>query len=275
MKVKYILYCIVFYCISCSSNAGEIKNPPGYDLSKPEKFILPGVLTEISGIAMYNDSIFAEQDEEGKVFHFKLGDKEIVTTKFGKKGDYEDISICNAEVFVLKSNGSLFSFPLTVIQNKELENVQEWKDLLPAGEYEGMYADQANNNLYILCKHCDDDKVLKGYIFKLGTDSITPTGNFSVDIKSIAASTGEKKIKFHPSGLAKNPLTSEWYILSSVNKLLLVTDSNWTVKDTYPLPVSLFNQPEGITFDNQGNLYISNEGGDTSEGNIFKFTQKK
>ncbi len=67
------------------------------------------------------------------------------------------------------------------------------------------------------------------------------------------------KIVFHPSALAQNPLTREWFVLSSVNKLLVITDENWKVKSVYPLDPSVFNQPEGIAFDQQQNLYISNE----------------
>ncbi|MEI9955485.1 MAG: SdiA-regulated domain-containing protein [Ferruginibacter sp.] len=70
-------------------------------------------------------------------------------------------------------------------------------------------------------------------------------------------------------------LTNEWYILSSVNKLLVITDNNWKVQKTYPLDASLFNQPEGIAFDKQGNLYISNEGGDSGKGTILKFNKTK
>ncbi|RZK63080.1 MAG: SdiA-regulated family protein, partial [Pedobacter sp.] len=36
-----------------------------------------------------------------------------------------------------------------------------------------------------------------------------------------------------------------------------------------------FNQPEGIAFDRDNNLYISNEGGDLSAGNILMFKLKK
>ena len=79
---------------------------------------------------------------------------------------------------------------------------------------------------------------------------------------------------FRPSALAKNPLTKEWYIISAVNKLLVVTDENFKMKDSYALGGNLFNQPEGIAFDKEGNLYISNEGDDITQGNILKFIRQ-
>ncbi|RYZ91706.1 MAG: SdiA-regulated family protein, partial [Sphingobacteriaceae bacterium] len=99
---------------------------------------------------------------------------------------------------------------------------------------------------------------------------IQQAGSFSVTVTD----TEKKKTKFAPSALAKNPRTGEWYIVSSVNKLLVVADANWKVKQTYPLSVSIFPQPEGIAFDKSNNLYISNEG-NLGNGNILKFVYKK
>ena len=71
--------------------------------------------------------------------------------------------------------------------------------------------------------------------------------------------------------MAFNQLTKEWYILSTANKLLLVTDTSWVIKEVHKLNSSVFNQPEGLAFDNQNNLFISNEGDEITDGNIIKF----
>ncbi|MGC4101511.1 SdiA-regulated domain-containing protein [Ferruginibacter sp.] len=275
MKIKLFFLAIVMYCVSCNNNSGQYKSPEGYDLTKPEKFAMPIVLDEISGITFSkgsNDTIYAEQDEEGKLFHFKLGDKNISSTKFGKRGDYEDLAISDNTVIMLRSDGTLFSFPLSETSNKETDSVQEWKGLVPEGEYEGLYADDSSN-IYVLCKNCG--KQTNVYVLKLTAGTITAAGNFTIDVKPIEELTGDKKIKFHPSALTKNPLTHEWYILSSVNKLLVTADNNWNIKNVYPLDGLLFDQPEGIAFDKQGNLYISNEKGETIEGTILKFNYNK
>jgi secreted PhoX family phosphatase len=114
--------------------------------------------------------------------------------------------------------------------------------------------------------------MVSGYIYHIA-DSIYQAGTFEIDVNEIKAFTGKVKRGFRPSGMAKNPVTSEWFLISAVNKLLVVTDHNWKIKETSLLNSNIFNQPEGIAFDDKGNLYISNEGDDLTEGNILRFNR--
>jgi SdiA-regulated len=277
-----ILLIPCFFLNACKVSNKKNKTPVGYDLNNPEKMIMPGSLLEISGICFYkgnSDTIYAIQDEDGKVFHLAWGNKKNHNTKFGKKGDYEDVAIVNENIFVLKSDGTLFSFAKKETDLDEPGRVNEWKELLPRGEYEGMYGDEAAGKLYILCKSCiadDKDKKVVGYIYEV-RDSVMLSSGFSIDvgeIRSLAKKGSIGRSGFLPSGLAKNPLTGEWFILSAYNKLLVITDSAWKVKDVYPLNGNTFNQAEGIAFDSKGNLYISNEGDDETNGNVLLFKRK-
>ncbi len=240
---------------------------------------MSGNLLEISGFTFYKgipDTIYAIQDEDGKVFRVALGIKKNYPTKFAKKGDYEDVTIINEKVVVLKSNGTLFSFPKTEMGKEEAEHVTEWEGLLPPGEYEGMYGDAASGQLYVICKSCEADdnyKQVSGYILDVG-DTVKLASTFRIDVTGIQAMTKKLKSGFRPAALAKNPVTGEWFILSGSNKLLVITDAAWKVKDVYPLNGNTFNQAEGINFDNKGNLYISNEGDDESNGNVLLFKRK-
>jgi uncharacterized protein YjiK len=287
MVNKSKLYFIFFlYALltasSCDSQKQKFISPPGYDLNSPKRYKMPDVLREISGIAFNQGNsniLYAEEDENGKVFHFKLGDDQINVTHFGKRGDFEDIAICNNYVIMLRSDGVLFTFPLSETGKKEADGVKIFERILPAGEYEGLSAIDSGGKIFVLCKHCNDEKTNKwggGSVLQMDANgNLVHFGNFEISIKQIDQVSGSHKINFHPSALAKNFKTGEWYILSSVNKLLVVTNENWSVKAVYPLNPSLFAQPEGIAFDRMQNLYISNERGGTLSGSILVFYYQK
>jgi uncharacterized protein YjiK len=262
-----------------NASSGAEKSDFTYDLSNPVKYNMPQNLFEISGITFRNGDpkqVFAIQDEDGDLFHLGLADKEAKFTKFGGKGDYEDLAILKDQVIVLKSNGELHTFPISKINDAEVTDVIKTKDLVPKAEYEGLAADDKAATVYVLTKEVKKGK--KGeteiFAFKFDQGNYTATGTFMLDHKQIAELAGTKKMNFRPSALAKNPKTGEWYILSSMNKLLVITDENFKIKATQALAGDAFNQPEGIAFDKDNNLYISNEGGSLSAGNILMFKSK-
>jgi Uncharacterized protein conserved in bacteria len=274
---KALFYSLLFFTFSdfkCLS--GQEQSITGYDLSNPEKFNLPESLLEISGISFYKgkaDTIYAIQDEQGHVYRLAWNERKQQHTRFAKQGDYEDITIIRDRVYVLKSNGTIFSFPFNETTGEEASNVREWKNILPKGEYEGMWGDENDGRLYVICKNCKDDnnkKKISGYVIQTG-DSLFQSGEFSVNVEQIRKLNGKVKKGFRPSAIAKHPVTGDWFIVSAVNKILVVADSNWDVKEVCRLNGNDFNQPEGIAFDENRNLYISSEGDDLSEGYILKF----
>ena len=72
-----------------------------------------------------------------------------------------------------------------------------------------------------------------------------------------------------------NPLTNEVFIVSSVNKTLVITDSSGLIKNVYALNPSLYKQPEGLAFTPAGDLLISNEANENGYGNILILKLKK
>ncbi len=281
IKISLSVLCLLsFFLSACQSADKKIKSPENFDFGKPEKFSMAGSLLEISGICFYkgnSDTIYAIQDEDGKLFHMAWGSKKNIVTKFGKKGDYEDVAIVNDKVFVLRSDGTIFSFAKTLASQEEVNSVTEWNDLLPIGEYEGIYGDADEDKLYVICKDCktnDNEKVISGFILDTKSPMLLSSG-FSIDVTSITSLTKKMRSGFRPSALAKNPVTGDWFILSGSNKLLAIADTVWKVKNVYNLNGNLFNQSEGMAFDVEGNLYISNEGDDWANGNILLFKRKQ
>lgn len=272
----FIFMMLIAGCAGAENKAVVID---GYDLTKAERFGMPEKLIEISGIGFYNgkaDTVYAIQDEDGKLFRLAWGNKKYYSSKFAKKGDYEDLAILNQAVFILESDGTIYRFPFAETANEEIGQVQEFKDLIPAGEYEGMYGDQATGKLYIICKKCEVDEAensVTGYVINV-LDSVYLSGNFKLNLKEATGIKSRVAKNFRPSAISKNPVTGYWYFISAVSRLMVVTDNNWIIKETARLNESKFNQPEGIAFDHEGNLYLSNEGDDFSDGNILKFVHR-
>jgi myo-inositol-hexaphosphate 3-phosphohydrolase len=274
-----ILLSLAFY--ACNPAEDKYSSPKGYDLQHPEKFNMPESLLEISGLAFHQgqaDTVYSVQDEDGRLFKQAWGIKKQSSVKFAKSGDYEDVAIAKQNVYVLKSSGSILSFPLAEAQQKNTALTKEWKDLVPKAEYEGLYADEPGGALYLLCKACEVDKkapTVTGYLLNIqDNNQIVASGTFTIDLAPLKALGHEVKKGLKASALSKHPVTGDWYILSSANKLLLIAGKDWKIKEAYHLNSSLFNQPEGIAFDAANNLYISNEGDEITAGNILKFNYK-
>lgn len=249
-----------------------------YDLNHPEVHYMPGALTEISGLAFHkgrNDTVYTEQDESGTVYLMQLNEKKFDKVTFKKSGDFEDIAILNDIVVMLRSDGVLFSFPIQDVWNRKIDSYEKWDKILPEGEYESLYADNASDQLYVVCKGCKRDNKkdrLSGFIFNLNSENkLKKAGEFKIDTKEILKKVHRGKKRFKPSALTFNPVSKEWYLVSNVNKALVVADRDWKIKKVINLDPHLYIQPEGMAFDKNQTFYISNEGSKTKKGTIFEF----
>lgn len=283
IRIPYLTVMFFLLLISCAGQDARYKNKPlHYDIHHPETFAMPAALLEVSGIAFLpgvDSTVYAEQDEEGKLFWLKPGHEDLQSLPFGPKGDYEDISIGNSNFFILRSDGAIFSFPLQEVHKKAIEHVKEWKKILPKSEYEGMYFLQHENALYILSKtDGESKKTAFTNVYKIPLDirgnpgAITRT--LAIPQHRIADLAGIPKIKFHPSALAYNQQEKRWYILSSVNKMLVIADTSMQPLQVYRLHPAQYLQPEGISFDSKGNLWLSSEGDKVTPGKLYRINRK-
>lgn len=235
-----------------------------------ERWDLPAQLKEVSGIALVDESRFAcIQDEEGKIFIYNFIDKKIEKEiPFADAGDYEDVAIVGSTAWVLRADGKLFEVPMT----GDKVSGKEYNTTLTAEQnVEGLAYDEKGKRLLLAIK--DDEpgnKNYKGiYAFDLTSRQFNGTPVFRIDITNELLQTNDgKKKTIKPSAVGVHPTTGDIYLTDGPKSRLLIMNANGDVKQWISLGKE-FEQPEGIAFNTDGDLYISNEGSN-GPGNIMK-----
>lgn len=262
--VPYIIFPFLFFATSCNSSGSREKYSSSdmYDFAHPNVVKLPQELDEISGIAYYakDSSVFAIIDEGGDIFKISLKNpKKFRKWKFDKKKDYEDLVLKDSTFYVLVSDGDIEKL---TFKNNEFSN-ENYKignlSLKPA-EFESLYDSEDSALLVLLCKDCTEDskKTLTSYSFN-EADSTSVFKKLTVyDLSALNQKLGIEK-RLHPSAAAINPITKELYLVSSIQKLLVIFDRDGDFKSFYKLNPKLYKQPEGMTFTPAGDLIIANE----------------
>lgn len=266
-----------------------------YLLDLPDTtFKLPNKLREISGLGIdeKGEYLCAVQDEEGELFFINIATGEVEKeVRFHKDGDYEGVEIAAGRVFIIKSTGTLYE--VTNIGEEKQELLKYKFDLNKNSDVEGLGYDPLENRLLISCK----GKVGKGEEFKKGifgvnleTMKLDEKPAYTISVEAVKSfldinkslekldklvklfQPGEEFI-FGPSGLAVHPVSGDIYIPSSVGKLMIVLDRKGKIKHMVKLKKKIHVQPEGIVFDEKGNMYLANEGKE-GKGRIHKFVYR-
>ncbi len=270
-----------------------------YKLTEPtETFTLKKSLNEVSGLNLVSDSnAVLIDDEVGTLFFYNLLSEEIIKKiKFSKGGDWEDLVVKGDTAYVLKSNGTLLE--IAPLSNPGALTIKELKtSLTTANDTEGLCYDKKRNLLLIACKGQPWIKKTSErytgmraiYSFDIVTRKLNTTPDILIDINKVESMVIgmqknvirrlmnlyniSTKQSFQPAGLAIHPLNGDMYVVSAVGNVLLIINPDRKLKKAVKLSNKAFKQPEGITFDREGNLYISNEG-KSGKGNILKFSYK-
>ena len=275
---SYLIISLIILLCSCYQKQENFISPPGYDLQRPYIINLPSGADEISGLSYYakDKSVFAISDEKGILFKITPGEQTHINSwKFSKKADYEDVVLHDSTFYILQSHGAI------VIVKFNGDSILSQEAAFPFGndnEFESVYYNDSLRKLILICKDCDEDKKksLTTFSFDPATLSFSDS-SFSINTKELATKMGLKKLRFKPSAAAINPATGELFIISSINKLLLVLDKEHEIKAFYKLNPALFKQPEGLTFSDKGKLIISNESADVGTANllIYNYANEK
>lgn len=252
--------------------------PPLYNLNYPIVYKLPTELDEISGILFYpkDSSIFAIHDERGWLYKIHLDKKiKIEKWKYTAGADFEELALVDSNFYTLKSAGGIVEF--RIVRPDSVITTERKLPKLPKKEFEAMYYDSAGHRLLAICKDCEADikNTASVFAFDISQKKWLDSPIYVIDVDQIEQKFGNKISKFKPSASAINPVTGELYIISAVNKLLVIADANGKAEDVYPLNPKVFKQPEGLTFTSKGDLLISNEAADIGVANILLFKYKE
>ncbi len=264
------------YAAVCS---GEIKKIP-YDLSKPSgKYVLPEILFEVSGLTNIDSAhIACVQDELGTVFIYNFKSNTIVFEhKFDTEGDFEGLTYANKTLFILRSDGRLTEWSNFSFQTGGKTIQHSMLPLLTANN-EGLCFDSKQNRLLIAAKSKPINHDYKAerfiYEYNLIKNELNPEPAYSINTADLGVIAKKFNIEqndttvkgkprpfnFRPSSLAVHPETSDIYIISASDKLLLVMDKKGNIEHMEELSPELFAKAEGITFLDDGTMIIVNEG---------------
>ena len=254
--------------------------PIHYDLSKPDRvYELPHALHEISGITTLDNNIIAcIQDENGIIYFYDIGKEKLVDQSlFYQNGDYEGITKAGNSLWVLRSDGALFE---VTDYRSEIADSKYYHSGVPSYNIEGLCFDSNGNRLLVGPKDQFIDKdenknkrMIYGFDLRSRTTSKVPVFTFDMRIiKKFAEENDidvpykhkkkdkkEPDIEFRISDIAINHLTNKLFVLSGMEQLLMVFDLQGNIEYMKKLDDDLYNQPEGLTFLDNGDLLISNE----------------
>ncbi len=276
-----IAQCLAVFLLFAGLAACDMKprkampSPRGYNLNKPEVVKLPLELDEISGLAWSakDATLFAINDERGNLYKINPArPDDIQRWEFSTGGDYEDVVLLPPYFFVMSSKGGFTVFRFGQGSPDLAETLIIPPPEETGNEFEACYWSPRLQRILMVCKDCKRDTKDSSTIFaldpKTSTWTVAPMG---INTNEIATLLNEQDIRFKPSAAAIHPLTGEIYLVSAVNKLLVVASSKGNVKNVYELDRGLFKQPEGIAFSPAGTMFISNEHADVGVANILVF----
>lgn len=279
----------------------ESKNSFVYQINSPNQtFEMPEKLKEISGLSISPDGaqLCAVNDEDGSIFFInkKIGkiEKEV---PFHNHGDYEGIETVGEHIFVVKSSGTVYKVS---IENNDSASFKKAKYLLKKeNDTEGLAYDAKNHQLLFACKgraclhrgcRVDGCRAKKSiYSLDLNRNRVAKEPAFEITIDAVQAFLKKNKSKdelkkfnkflkpkdgdfnFNPSALAIHPITFDIYILASKGKTLIVLQPDGKIKYIEKLSKKIHDQPEGLAFDTDGTMFISNEGKKEEAGKIYVF----
>ncbi len=270
---------IVFMIAGCGGLGNKkYHNSDMYDFASPKVIQIAEDMAEISGIAYYpkDTSVFAIIDEAGILFKIPLKHpNNFRQWKFDKKRDFEDLVLIDSTFYALVSNGDIVSIRF---HGDSIHTYRaNFSDFSKAeDEFESIYPNPDSSSLIVVCKTCPGDpkKTISRFSYNYHDTGALYKPFLSINVAPLAEKHDLNK-QLKPSAAAINPITNELYVVSSIQKLILIFNEKGGFKESIELNPSIYKQPEGIAFTPEGNLIISNESAEEGTPTLLLMKNKK
>jgi uncharacterized protein YjiK len=280
------------------TNAESTSKLCPYDLNAPNStFELDASLREISGLTTTPkpELLAGVQDEKGQLFYINKKTGQVTPSViFAEDGDFEGIEFVGDTLWIAKSKGRLFK--LWNLDKTPFDMATFKIESLKKANIEGLGYDAKRNRLLLAQKGEKTDAATTRSIFAFDLKNQTPSVSkvFEIglsDFKTFLADKKAKKyqhlvedyvtntvptgVEWGPSGVAIHPPSGNIFILSSINKVLIITSPEGKVLEMVKLDKNRYPQPEGICFDPDGTMYLSSEAKDDPKGKVYVFKQQR
>jgi uncharacterized protein YjiK len=266
---RFLVLLLGFGLAAC---ANAQSRPPGlrqYDLggAPSSRIELPGVLTEVSGIAYTPDGrLLAQGDESAVVYQVDFPSGKVVKRfAIGDAGgpllgDFEDIQVVGDRVYLVTSEGQLVAAKEGA-GGTTVPVLSRTRGLKGACEVEGLSWDEASASMLLLCKEAKG-KHGKDHVVILAVDPAT--GEFEREPRILVSQAELERVtgakRFSGSAMVRNPSTGSLILLAGPQRTYAEIDPTGKVLGGGRLGQRYHRQPEGIAIAPDHTLFISDEG---------------
>ncbi|WKZ67826.1 MAG: hypothetical protein QY325_07805 [Flavobacteriales bacterium] len=262
-----------------------------FDLAHPDRrHALPAELVEVSALTDVDArTVACLHDEAATVYLIDLATGAIAGRRaFGEPGDMEGLTRVGGEYYALRSDGLIYRMAMGHLAMTVLDT---FRVQLPQPNLEGLGYDERKGLILISPKgvekggpeardrraiHAYDpvaQRLLEQPVLELSLERIAEQARakgFAVPERVTPKGRTVPALKLRFSSVAVDPVSDHYYLLSAIDRTLLVVDRAGAVVALHVLDAALFPKPEGITFLPGGALLISNEGKD-QRPNLLRF----
>jgi uncharacterized protein YjiK len=293
---------IFFFCVlltslaQCQNSAKKAANEKLntgflYNINQPDQaFEMPSGLQEISALSLAEDgNLLTLNDEIGKIFKINKTTGKIVGEYLFKPegGDFEGIEMVGNTVYASTSKGSIYAISNYLDSTKR--KVEKFtNEALRGADMEGLGYDPTKKTLLLTCKGARGNATERElWAFDINAKTYSSAAIFTISLAQMEAWVKSRttdnevakelslskdgEFNFGASAFAVHPINGNFYFLSSPGKLLVVTNAKGEIQNILKLDKKIHPQPEGMAFDKDGTLYISNEGKKEHTPKIYQF----